>query len=72
MRRKKPVVQVWITCDYCKDKTETFVSSYPDYLKFCRIQTPGKEPEKDCMTEYYKKNPTSPISPKKMTLKYSE
>ena len=53
MRRKKPEIQVWVTCDHCGSKTETFVSSYPDYLKFCRIQTPGKEPEKDCMTDYY-------------------
>ena len=54
MRRKKPDLQVQVTCDHCGDKTETFVSSYPDYKKFCRIHTPGKEPEKDCMTEYYK------------------
>ena len=58
MRRKKPETQVQVTCAYCGSLTETFVSSYPDYLNFCRIQTPGKEPEKDCMTDYYeaKKN----------------
>ena len=58
MRRKKPKVQVSVKCAYCGSETETFVSSYPDYLNFCRIQTPGKEPEKDCMTDYYeeKKN----------------
>jgi hypothetical protein len=58
MRRKKPETQVQVTCAYCGCKTETFVSSYPDYLNFCRIHTPGKEPEKDCMTDYYeeKKN----------------
>ena len=54
MRRKKPETQVQVTCAYCGCKTETFVSSYPDYLNFCRIHTPGKEPEKDCMTDYYK------------------
>ena len=54
MRRKKPEIQVQVKCAYCGSMTETFVSSYPDYLNFCRIQTPGKEPEKDCMTDYYK------------------
>ena len=58
MRRKKPETQVQVTCAYCGSQTETFVSSYPDYLNFCRIHIPGKEPEKDCMTDYYeeKKN----------------
>ena len=54
MRRKKPEIQVQVTCDHCGSKTETFVSSYPDYLNFCRIHIPGKEPEKDCMSDYYK------------------
>jgi len=54
MRRRKPETQVQVTCAYCKSQTETFVSSYPDYLNFCRIHTPGKKPEKDCMTDYYK------------------
>ena len=54
MRRKKPETQVQVTCDHCGSKTETFVSSYPDYLNFCRIHIPGKEPEKDCMSDYYK------------------
>ena len=58
MRKRKPKIQVAVKCAYCGSETETFVSSYPDYLNFCRIQTPGKEPEKDCMTDYYeeKKN----------------
>lgn len=54
MRRRKPETQVQVTCAYCGSQTETFVSSYPDYLNFCRIHIPGKEPEKDCMTDYYK------------------
>ena len=54
MRRRKPETQVQVTCAYCESQTETFVSSYPDYLNFCRIHIPGKEPEKDCMTDYYK------------------
>ena len=53
MRRKKPETQVQVTCAYCGSKTETFVAT-PDHLLFCRIQTPGKEPEKDCMTDYFK------------------
>jgi hypothetical protein len=53
MRRKK-LRSIEVKCDYCGSMTETFVSSYPDYLNFCRIHTPGKEPEKDCMTDYYR------------------
>lgn len=52
--RKKSQLQVEVTCDYCGSKTETFVAT-PDHLRFCRIQTPGKEPEKDCMTDYYRR-----------------
>ena len=55
MRKRKPKIQVAVKCAYCGSETETFVSSYPDYLNFCRIQTPGKEPEKDCMTDYYRR-----------------
>ena len=55
--RKKSQLQVEVTCDYCGSKTETFVAT-PDHLKFCRIQTPGKEPEKDCMTDYYRRKNT--------------
>jgi hypothetical protein len=53
MRKKKPDPQAEVTCAYCGSKTELFVSTYPDYLNFCRIQTPGEEPVKDCMTDYY-------------------
>ena len=48
-RRREPVIQV--KCDYCGEQTETFVAT-PNHLLFCRIQTVGKEPEKDCMTDY--------------------
>ena len=48
-RRREPEIQV--KCDYCGEQTETFVAT-PNHLLFCRIQTVGKEPEKDCMSDY--------------------
>ena len=48
-RRREPVIQV--KCDYCGEQTETFVAT-PNHLLFCIVQTVGKEPEKDCMTDY--------------------
>jgi len=50
-RRREPVIQV--KCDYCGEQTETFVAT-PNHLLFCRIQTVGSPPEKDCMTDYYR------------------
>ena len=51
-RRREPVIQV--KCDYCGEQTETFVAT-PNHLLFCRIQTVGSPPEKDCMTDYYRR-----------------
>ena len=48
-RRREPVIQV--KCDYCGEQTETFVAT-PNHLLFCIVQTVGKEPEKDCMSDY--------------------
>ena len=48
-RRREPKIQV--KCDYCGEQTETFVAT-PNHLLFCRIQTVGSPPEKDCMTDY--------------------
>ena len=48
-RRREPEIQV--KCDYCGEQTETFVAT-PNHLLFCRIQTVGSPPEKDCMTYY--------------------
>ena len=48
-RRREPNIQV--KCDYCGEQTETFVAT-ANHLLFCRIQTVGKPPEKDCMEEY--------------------
>ena len=42
-----------VRCEYCGTRTETFVSNL-ERLNFCRIHTPGKDPEKDCMSDYYK------------------
>ena len=53
MRRKKKELVVAPKCDYCGERSETFVCT-PDHLTFCRIHTPGQEPEKDCMTDYFK------------------
>ena len=53
MRRKKAQPDIQVTCNHCGSKTETFVAT-PDHLLFCRIHTPGQEPEKDCMTDYFK------------------
>ncbi len=50
-RRREPEIQV--KCDYCGEQTETFVAT-PNHLLFCRIQTVGSPPEKDCMTDYYR------------------
>ena len=49
--KREPNTQV--KCDHCGEQTETFVAT-PNHLLFCRIQTVGKPPEKDCMTDYYR------------------
>ena len=53
MRRKKKELVVAPKCDYCGERSETFVCT-PDHLTFCRIQYVGHPPIKDCMTDYYK------------------
>jgi len=47
-------------CDWCKTdlimngkEADTYVVNAKHKL-FCKIHTPGKEPEKDCMNEYIK------------------
>ena len=50
---KKRKLEIEVKCDYCSNYTSSFVSSYPDYKHFCRLQTPGYPPDKDCMTDYY-------------------
>jgi hypothetical protein len=49
---KKRKVEIEVKCDYCGNYTSSFVST-PEYKSFCRFQTPGFPPDKDCMTDYY-------------------
>ena len=53
MRRSRREPNIQIKCDYCGEYTETFVAT-PNHLLFCRIQTVGLPPEKDCMSDYYR------------------
>jgi len=50
-RRRKAAPVIAVKCDYCKTETESFVVT-AEYLRFCRLQTPGFPPEKDCMEDY--------------------
>ena len=50
MRKRKKLV-IAIKCDYCGTQTESFVCDAQG-LRFCRIQTPGYPPDKDCQTEH--------------------
>ena len=68
-RRREPEIQV--KCDYCGEQTETFVAT-PNHLLFCRIQTVGKEPEKDCMSDYYRSKSNVRNETKKVDEKYDE
>ena len=55
-------------CDWCKTElilngkeSDSYVVN-AEHKYFCKIHTPGKEPEKDCMDEYVKdKRKNSPI-----------
>jgi len=48
---KKRKVEIHVKCDYCGKYTTSFVAT-PDHKLFCRFQTPGFPPDKDCMTDY--------------------
>ena len=50
-RRKKAATVIAVKCDYCKTETQSFVVT-AEHLKFCRIQTPGYPPDKDCQAEH--------------------
>ena len=52
MRKRKKLV-IAVKCNHCGTQTETFVCDIKGN-RFCRIQVVGKEPEKDCMTDYYR------------------
>ena len=50
--RKRSKLVIAVKCDYCKTETESFVCD-ANGLRFCRIQTPGFPPDKDCMEKNY-------------------
>ena len=52
MRKSKKLV-IAVKCDYCGTDTEIFVC-HAKGLRFCRLQTPGYPPDKDCQTEHTK------------------
>ena len=49
--RKRNKLVIAVKCDYCKTETESFVVN-ANGLRFCRIQTPGYPPDKDCQAEH--------------------
>ena len=51
MRRKKKELVVAPKCDYCGERSETFVVN-GEHKTFCRKQTPGYPADKDCMEDY--------------------
>ena len=51
MRRKKAHPVMMPKCDYCGERSETFVVN-GEHKTFCRIQTPGYPADKDCMEDY--------------------
>ena len=61
--RRKNQPEMAVKCSYCGKITETFVVN-AEHLIFCRNQTPGHRPTKDCMQDYLDdlKNKTSTIA----------
>jgi len=49
--RKRNKLVIAVKCDYCKTETESFICNEKG-LRFCRIQTPGYPPDKDCQAEH--------------------
>ena len=50
MRKSTKPVMAY-KCDWCNNITEIFVIN-AEYKHFCRYQTPGHPPTKDCMQDY--------------------
>ena len=50
MRKSRKLI-IAVKCDHCKTETESFVCDAQG-LRFCRIQTPGYPPDKDCQAEH--------------------
>jgi hypothetical protein len=55
MRKKKAKVVIAPVCDFCGQRSETFVVN-AEHKTFCLIQTPGYPAEKDCMDDYIRRN----------------
>ena len=60
-------------CYWCKTElilngkeADSYVVS-SEHKHFCKIHTPGKEPEKDCMDQYIKAKPKKPKLTDKIT-----
>ena len=51
MRSRKSKVVIAPKCDWCGEHSETFVVT-AKHMTFCRVQTVGQPPEKDCMEDY--------------------
>ena len=51
MRSRKPKAVIAPKCDWCGEHSETFVVT-AKHMTFCRVQTVGQPPEKDCMEDY--------------------
>ena len=60
---KKHKLEIELKCDYCGTYTSSFVVN-GEHKIFCRFQTPGFPPDKDCMNDYLQdpksKTPTIP------------
>tara|TARA_B100000900_G_C19946120_1_gene459726 strand:- start:190 stop:360 length:171 start_codon:yes stop_codon:yes gene_type:complete len=50
MRKSRKLV-IAVKCDYCGTQTESFVCDAKG-LRFCRLQTPGYPPDKDCQAQH--------------------
>ena len=68
----KKRTEIEVKCDCCNNYTSSFVTT-AEYKHFCRLQTPGSPPQKDCMTDYLQdpKNKT-PIIPLPNTIYKSD
>ena len=61
---KKRKLEIEVKCDQCSSYTSSFVVN-AEHKRFCRWQTPGHDPDVDCMSDYIKdlknKTPTIPL-----------
>ena len=48
---KKRKLEIELKCDYCGAYTSSFVVN-AEHKTFCKVQTPGFHPDKDCMDDY--------------------